>query len=280
MLTTKSISHEEFLRRKRNKKLRRFSIFIFFLALIIGLASYVSHRQEIRISKIELNGGILVTQSDIESKALTHLYGSYFWLFPKGNAFWYPKTELAQYLKETFRRIDTINIHRKGFQTLVIDIKERKPFALWCDNISVTEPDSETCFFMDQNSTIFAKAPNFSGDAYFKYFGILATSTDESPIGKEYIASTTEFEDISNFVLKTKNLELRPQYMLAKDNDEFSLIIGGGGQIYFDIKEPMSTASQNLDALLRTPAFQNIKGDLPVEYIDLRYGNKLFYKLK
>lgn len=291
-MITKSLSHEEFLRRKRNKKFWKIGIVFFILILLIIGASYGSHRKEIRVSKVILNGGILVTEPEVESKTLTFLYGSYFWLFPKGTIFWYPHDSLERYLKETFKRIDLIDIRRDGLTTLVIDIKERKPFALWCTNEVVSDlatstdettsdlKNEEKCYFMDQNSTIFAKAPNFSGDAYFKYYGLLELSPDESPIGKEYLASTTQFASIYNFVTKTKELSIKPQFIVAKNTDEFSLTLSGGGEIYFDMKQPLSIVGQNLEALLRTPVFASSTGNLPVEYIDLRYGNKLFYKLK
>ncbi|HBD25028.1 MAG: hypothetical protein A2566_01770 [Candidatus Zambryskibacteria bacterium RIFOXYD1_FULL_40_13] len=288
MLPNRSISHEEFLKRKRRRKLWKFGVAIFLVLLLLGLVSYASHRREIRISKIELNGGILVTQEDLEPKALEFMYGSHLWLFPRNNALWYPHGELEKYLRDTFKRIDRIDISRKNFNTLVVDIKERKPFAMWCEKnnssvgLSTTTPvtiETEACYFIDQNSTIFAKAPHFSGDAYFKYYGLVASSTTETPIGKEYIADATLFSDISNFVTKAKELEVRPLYVLAKENDEFSLILHGGGEIYFDLKKPLSLVGQNLEALLRT-TFASSTGDLKIEYIDLRYGNKLFYKLK
>jgi hypothetical protein len=298
-MIVKSLSHEEYLRKKRNKKRIKYSVIFFLIVLIIGIASYISHRPEIRISNVELNGGILVTQSDIKFETLTYMYGSILWLFPRNNAFWYPHANLEEYLKETFKRIDTIDIHLKGLNTLVINIKERKPFAIWCnkpadstvvsnavstttlstENISTTTK-SEDCYFIDQNSTVFAKAPTFSGDAYFKYYGLISVPEGGSPIGKEYIASTTQFNEISNLVSITKELSIRPQYMKANGNGEFSIVLAGGGEIYFDTKEPLSLVGQNLKALLRTPTFASSTGNLPIEYIDLRYGNKLFYKLK
>ncbi|MDQ5969058.1 MAG: cell division protein FtsQ, partial [Patescibacteria group bacterium] len=180
MISTNSLSHEEYLRKKRKKKLWKFGGFLFAVILLIGLSSYLSHRIEVRIRSVELSGGVLVTQDDVEDTSLKYLEGSYFWLYPKNNVFWYPHDELEQYLKENFRRIDTITIERNGLQTLVIKIKERKPFALWCERQSTsvvassTEVVSDTkkqeeCYFIDQNSTVFAKAPIFSGDAYFKY---------------------------------------------------------------------------------------------------------------
>ncbi len=308
MHPTHSPSHEEFIRKKKQKKRIIIAIVVFVFVALVCLSAYLSHRKEVRISRIELNGGILVTQADVESKGLTHLYGSYFWMYPKNNAFWYPQKDLKKYLLETFKRIETIDVKLKGFNTLVVNIKERKPFALWCNggetselnNVSTTTLDliststmqvvvksktkePEDCYFMDLNSTIFAKAPNFSGDAYAKYYGFVKPTESESPIGKEYMTDTKKFSEISDFYFKAKDLFIRPLYVVAKENGEFSLVLSGGGQIYFDFNQPLLKTGQNLEAILRTPAFSTSTGsmgDLPVEYIDLRYGNKLFYKLK
>lgn len=268
---------EEYFRRKRRRRLIRIGLVALLIIFIIGLASYLSHRQKIRISKVELVGGVLVTQPEIEKESLEFMSGSYFWLFPKDHALWYPRKGLENYLSQTFKRIDNIKIQRKGWNMIVVEIKERKPIATWCGN-TVSESNMSKCYFLDQNGTIFAPAPYFSGDAYFKYYGLVATDT---PVGTQYIASTTEFSEITDFVESTKQLSLRPQYIMAKSNEEFSLIISGGGEIYFDTKIPLSVVAENLEALLRTPELSmKSNSDLPVEYIDMRFGNKLFYKLK
>jgi hypothetical protein len=271
-----SLSHEEYLKKKRRKKRLKYGIVILLILFLVGLVSYVSHRAEIRITKVILSGGVLVTQEEIESKILLFIDGSRLWLFPKNNAFLYPKKALENYLKETFRRIDTADIHLKDFQTLEIDVSERKPLALWCG--SEPTEDAEHCYFMDQNGTVYTEAPFFSGDAYFKYYGRME---GETPLGKDYLASTTKFAEISDFISEAKRLSIHPQQLVAKENDEFSLVLSGGGKIYFDAKESLLIVRQNLEALLRTPTFaSSTEYNLPVEYIDLRFGNKLFYKLK
>lgn len=281
---------EEFLRKKRKRKIIKYSIIFGTIVFIVALASYISHRASIRISKIELTGGVLVGEKDLETKTLKYLEGSHIWLFPRGNAFWYPKGGLRSYLKDNFKRIDTIELNLKDFHTLSIKITERKPIAIWCkgspietssfstgvsSTTSEVVVDTSVCFFIDQNSTIFAPSPIFSGDAYFKYYGLLDAG---SPIGLEYIASTTQFMEINKFVNSLKSLSLRPQYVVAKDNNEFIAIISGGGQIFFDTKKPLSSVFENLEALLETTMLSKSLNNL--DYIDLRYGNKLFYKLK
>ena len=279
-----STQHREYLKKRRNKKILKYVLVILILFFAVGFLSYISHRPQVRISKVELSGQILVNQNDIKEKTFDFLKGSYLWLFPKNNAFLYPNKSLEEYLASQFKRIETINIHLKDFRTLSIEITERKLFALWCDNAtqqskaSLMEDGSTTekCYFMDNMGTIFAEAPNFSGDAYFKYYGLVSP---DNPIGKEYLASSTQFVDIAKFVDTVRGLSLRPLYIVGKDNGQFVLTLVSSGEIYFDTKEQMSKVGENLKALLRTPAFANLK-NLNIDYIDLRFGNKLYYKLK
>jgi hypothetical protein len=267
---------EEYLRKRRKRRLIRVGLVVFILVSIVSLLSFISHRSKIRITRVELTGGILVTQEEVQSKALDFMSGSYFWLFPKNNSFIYPKGELEKYLKQTFQRIDTIEIHLQGFKTLVVNIKEREPYAMWCDTLPPS--DSEHCYFLDQNGTIFAEAPQFSGDAYFKYYGLV---TDVNPIGMQYIASSSQFYGVSSFVDTVKNLSLKPQYLIANEKGQYTIVLGSGTKIYFDMEESLVKTSDNLKALLKTPALANLSAqNLPIDYIDLRFGNKLFYKLK
>ena len=276
--TSSSLQREEYLKKKRNKKLLRHGVIALIFIFIIALLSYISHRPSIRISNIELSGSILVTQSDVQNETLHYLAGSYLWLFPKNNAFLYPHNALVKNLDNKFRRIETINIHLKNFHTLEVLITERKPFALWCQTVedSLPQIQNKLCYFMDLNSVIFTEAPNFSGDAYFKYYGLITT---DNPIGSLYISSSTEFSQIVDLVNNARDLKLEPQNLSAKSAEEFSLSLRGGAEIYFDVKEPVSKVSDNLKALMRTPALSNIKVD-SIDYIDLRFGNKLFYKLR
>ncbi len=279
MITSNSLSREEYLRKKRKRRVLKISFFIFLFFLFVGLVVYTSHRKEFRVTRVYLSGGVLLTEEEIEKKSLEFLSGYYFWMFPKNNTFIFSKDDLEVYLKENFKRVDTVIIKKKGLTALSVEIKERKPFAVWCKGLAEkSEGEIESCFFMDQNSTIFSEAPNFSGDAYFKYYGDLGV---ESPIGKEYVASTTKFMDISDFVVNVKSLSLKPLYIVVKGEDYFSMVLSGGGYILFDTKESLYVVVQKLSALLKTDELANLdRSNLPLEYIDLRFGNKLFYKLR
>lgn len=285
IINPNSISREEYLRRKRKKKLLKYYVFIFLFILSISLLSFLSYRKNLRIHEVSLVGGVLVTEKDIREETERFLDGSYFLLFPKDNAFIYPKGKLEKDLSEKFKRIETIDISREGLNKLKITITERKPIAIWCTEgkvIGTTTPQDsfpkEDCYFIDQNSTIFATAPNFSGNVYFKYYGLVES---RDPIGQKYIASTTVFTAINNFITDIKRIGLKPAYLKSMGEDEFSVVLLSGGQIYFDTKKSLENAIGNLSTLVNSVEFKNYSvSNIPVDYIDLRYGNKLFYKLK
>lgn len=278
---------EENLKKRRRQRRIKYGIFFLIFIGIIGLLSYLSHLPKVRINQVELRGGLLVTQKEIEEESMRFMQGSYFWAFPKNNSFIYPQNSLKKDLADKFKRIETIEVSLEGLNKIVVDITERKPVAIWCrenrggvstsTEVAQTK-DKEQCYFIDSLSTIFAEAPNFSGDAYFKYYGLVET---ESPIGEKFIASSTEFTEINTFIELVKKLSIRPSYLLGKGQDEYSLVLFGGGEIFFDVKKSLDLAYNNLETLLKSPELSTGNtGILPVEYIDLRYGNKLFYKLR
>ncbi|MFZ2522925.1 MAG: hypothetical protein WAW92_00895 [Minisyncoccia bacterium] len=270
--------HEEYLKRKRRRRLVNTGLLFFTIALVLGISSYVAHMDRFRITKINLFGGILVVEDEIQKKSFEYLDSSYFWLYPKNNALIYPKKELEDFLRNNFKRIDTIDISLSGFKRMEVLITERKHFAIWCLGQPQKDSPSENCYFMDRNSTVFAPAPSFSGDAYFKYYGPIDS---DNPIGHEYISSSTIFSDISGFVDFAKKMSLKPLYVVSKSDGEYEMKLANGGNILFNSKESLQKTSDNLSALLSTEALSKLdRGDLPVEYLDLRFGNKLYYKLK
>ncbi len=289
MIPTHSARHDEHVRKKRRQLYIRLGIVCTCLCVLVALLSWISHQSFARITSIELQGGTLVRQSDIEPTVRTLLAGSYVWLFPRDTILLYPHDALEKTLLEDFHRIKTIDTHVANTGTLTITISERTPVAQWCttENASVSTTSdpvvthlraSTECYFVDDQGTIFAEAPLFSGDAYFRYFGGTASS---SPVGSMFMSSISEFETISGFVQRAREEGLHPQSLYVGDRGEYSLIISGGGRIIFNTQESIDDIYKNLEVVLRTPVLSPQSGeDIPVEYIDLRYGNKVFYKLK
>lgn len=272
-----SFRREEYNKKKRNQFLIRAGAVLLFIIIIFFSLVIVSRLKRFRIYNVEFVGGLLVPAEGIKVETKNFLEGNFYWFFPKNNIALYAHDKLENFLKEKFKRIDTISISSINNQTIRVTITERGLYALWCEG----EPQSgneEKCYFMDNNGVIFSESPTFSGDAYFKYYGFIPSN--KNPIGITYIDSIDRFHDLSSFVERVKTTSIRPVYLIAKENKQFDLILSNGGHIYLDDTISFSKTADNLDALLQTLSSATTSRDLNIDYIDLRFGNKLFYKLK
>ena len=231
-----------------------------------------------------MDGAVILSASEIESKSLDFVSGNYYYIFGKSNALLYPKNELQFFLLNQYPRIKDVRISLSDHQTIHIELSEREPIALWCNNTkaeiaSSTDPNlAPSCYFLDKNGFVFSQSPYFSGDAYFKYYGLVPF---ESPIGSSYLSSSDTFTELSSFVSSVKDLKITPLYIIAQNQHEFTMYIYGGGRIIFDDNVPLTKTADNLQLLLQTANLVPQKdGELLVDYIDLRYGNKLYYKFR
>ncbi len=265
--------------KKQKKKILiiRLSIFFCVCVVCIGGAAWASRIKRIQIDTIEITGATVLSTQAVTDEVSSVLQGKYLWVFPRTNVFLYPRKNIENVLLRTFPRIKEVTFTLLDNHILRVALKEREPFGLWCDMVS-SESVVSQCYFLDSDGFVFDHAPQFSGDAYFKYYGLLPYGT---PIGSYYVSSTTQFHELSQFVDTSKTLGITPLYINAKDVDSFELVVFGGGKILFDTRESLLKVSERLSALLKTPNLVPKKGgELLVDYIDLRFGNKMFFKPK
>ena len=281
-----SIHQKEHKIKRRNRLLLRVGLVFLAILIIFFTLVFVSRLQKFRITEVDLSGQTLVSPDDVVSATNSFISGYYLGLFPRNDAFIYPKSELENFLKENFKRINTIQIKLVGFKKMEIVITERQQQALWCDgsgvpsgNASTTaSSDSEKCYFLDDNGMIFSEAPNFSGDAYFKYYG--GVSSSSPVIGQTYMASSSLFAEIGSFVQTVEGTSIEPVSVLVTPDGQFTLNLSSGGKIYFIQSQSFADSASNLKTLLQNLSSSSSTSVLNIDYIDLRFGNKLYYKMK
>ena len=271
---------KDYLKKKRKNFIIKLFVFIFvFLLSIVGLV-FLSRMEKININKISILGSDIINKEDISKKTADFLNGKYLYIFPKTNIFLYPKTDLINYLYKEYPRIKNIEIKdiSLDFKTLEISISLRESKALWCDKLSLEEGEVSRCYFLDDLGFVFAPSPDFSGNAYFKYYGILPYG---DPIGSYFLEDKEKFKEISSLVDEIYKLEISPLYMVAENQEKFTIYLAGGSKIFFDTTESILKTKERIHTLIKSDdLFKKEGGILEVDYIDLRFGDKVFYKLK
>lgn len=253
--------------KKRRKK--NFLKILFVLssvgAILIG-PSIITKSDYLEISNIVVEGNSSVKSEDVASTALEQIEGNYFFLFSKKNFALYPKNKIEQNLLSRYKRIKEVELKISRFNTLNIFVEERKPEFIWC-NVS------DECFFMDDEGVIFDKSPNFSSDIYFIFRGGL----DGDPIGQN-IFEKEKFLKIISFIDGLELLSLSPS-SLKTDGNNLEILVSKNSSLLIRVDDDLERSLSNLESILNDAKLGLVEGgDINFMYLDLRFGNKVFYK--
>ncbi|OHA15860.1 MAG: hypothetical protein A3G52_01445 [Candidatus Taylorbacteria bacterium RIFCSPLOWO2_12_FULL_43_20] len=275
MFKKSNLRSKKFARRRKRILLLRMGSLLIVFASAVWLVSYLSSLDKVTISRIGVEGNLALDKSEISEDAYSELEGRYLGILSKKNVLIFPKENIEKKLKEKWKRIDEVKIERSSLTSIAVKITEKKPEYLWCGGEENAPSGGRECFFMDRDGYIFSKAPQFSDSVFFKLFSNI---NKESPIG-EYFADNTDFTNISALISLMVRDGIGATKLVRKDNGEYELYLGDGSRVFLNIDSDYKDAYENLRVFLESDIYLAIdKASSPIDYIDLRYGNKVFYK--
>lgn len=265
-------------KRQRTRRTRLAFVALGGLLVTAGLLSWVSHMDQVRIAAIEVAGNKILEGDEIRGAAQTALAGNYLFIFPKDNTFLYPKDKVLSSLLDSFPRIKDAKINREGLTKLSLTIDERAPAGIWCGQ-QEGQTEGSACYFLDDESFIYAEAPLFSGTSYLAFYGALFSTSTENIIG-EHFADTADFHALIELrdILSRQGVKIIT-YEKQKDGD-YRARIEQGGTILVNL-----TASPKDIALAIASSLEAKKnagqGNIEdIDYIDARFleTGKVFIK--
>ncbi len=257
-------------KQRRRKKIFYILAGIVVLAGIIWGISALSYNKAIAITEVKVSGAVAVDTKQVIEIAKKDLQTKYFYVISRNNSILYPRSKIKKDIMTQFPRVKDVNAAVESNSTLYIELSERKPFALWCKEITA----NDDCYFLDNQGFIFAKAPNFYGTVFFKYYNRI---NDQDPIGQTYMKAD-RLKAIHDFARQISQLGLVPVALKVRTLGEFDFLLEQGGRIMFSENDSFTQLLDNLSTLIgNQPALKDASN---IDYIDLRFGNKLFYKLK
>lgn len=268
----KSIRSEKLARYRRRIFLIRFGGVCLLALIATGLVSWGLHQPSINISTVVIQGNHVVTNEEINAVVDEVLAGSYWYLFPRRSSLIYPEQELSASILERLKRIKSIELVRTDLHTLSIDVREQQSYALWCR--SGKREGQEECYFLNKDGLVYAPAPNFTGNVFFRFYDDLNSG---DVIGKLYLDGS--FDRITVLIDSIRNLGEVPVALRPLTADDFELHMENGSAILFGRKQRSSEVVDNLKAVHGSETFKNVNGK-DIDYIDLRFGNKVYFKLR
>lgn len=138
---------------------------------------------------------------------------------------------------------------------------------------------------MDDEGYVFDEAPYFSDEVYFKFFG-KTNKPEENPFGSIFLPNN--FNKLVVLIDNIENMKLKPSSLLVRDNDSIELYLSSNipppnaPKILFKSDSDFVKITENLQTAIATDPLQSdLKNKYSsLQYIDLRFGNKVYFKFK
>lgn len=254
---------KEYYRQKRRlAALNR--IGVFFLSLLAAAAALWAFFwiPYFRVKNIAIEN--YTENNDIKSALGPHLASLNKFFLPRNNFLLLNKAEIGRILKDG--GFGAPEISKKFPGTLIIRFVPEKPWLIFC-------PKGESCFYIGKKGNLGERAPRFSDNPLPE---LAAAAPEDLKIG-DFIISESQADFISALFNGLLSVEAAPARAEILNAAEVKISTAEGWFILISFGLDPAKIFRDLKLLLD----QKIGGKRPaLEYIDMRFPNKAFYKLK
>lgn len=285
---------------------RKLQVLLALVLLVVGAGavyglSEVTYMPRYAIKEVSVEGTENVSPRLVRAFVETKINDGSHHLLSRENIFLYPKAYIAKSISGYFPRILNAQISRDALMAQVINVVvvERKPFAIWCEeagnrqkapdlsarsvatNRSAEWPEGNRdekrgggCFEMDSSGFIFAPSATSSSADEVVFTGGLATNSP--PIGQTFLPQ--RFESVLALLARLKDEGFPATDVSVENEQDFAVSLAEGFVLRASFDEDAHALVRNLQAVLSSDSLR--EKDNKIEYIDLRFGNRVYYRNK
>lgn len=248
-------------RKKKNKSIFRLKPFwflaitigaVFFFLLIILTDSYY------QLEVVNIEGADLTSEHSLRSfvdKNSKTVFNSQSLVF-------LPNVILKAEILRSYPHINSVEIEKKFPRTINVSISERDKKAVWCEE----DADFLSCYKIDSGGVAFKRHS-------YKGFTITREGKNEFSLGEEVFE-----RDNIDFLFEVKDyLEDDFEFQVERmsiPHDRSLFTQTDTVEIRFDFEDDLDSQIERLEILLS----EEISETEDLKYIELRYGNSVYYK--
>lgn len=273
-------------KKQRRRVFLRSILLLLLFGVIAGFFSWLSFKPELSIRNIAVDGESIVMPEELKESVREELAGTHFFLFSRASAFLYPEKRIEEKLARLFPRLASASVSLVNTDTLEIKVKDREPAYILCDASVKADKEAEetpppkTCYFLDKEGFVFAEAPHFSGNAYLEFYDDWSFASGISPLGRPFLPEES-FLPLRDALRDLAFDTAKPAIIFWKENDAVEVQFDGGWKIIFHKSDNYAAVLENFRAIKETEEWKKIidgKAEKKLHYLDLRFGNKVYYK--
>ena len=251
-------------RRRRARFITLFTLTVF-LALGVWGVGLLSYHSRLTIAEIQVEGAKDTPTSAISDAFNTALHDHAYHLFSRANIFLYPRTMLSGALLNDFPRLDSVSISRASLlsQAIIVTVHERDAQYEWCNDGG--------CYLVDASGYLFAPTVGAS-DRYVFRGGLFPGE----PIGQTFLQG--RLRSVTQLLDVLSRAGFSPRGATVESEKDLEVELQKGFALKFAFDADFHAAARKFALAAASEALARRLGDL--EYIDLRFGDRLYYKFK
>ncbi len=254
--------------RKRRRIIRLALLSLFLLCLVCVGIFYFFRMKSLQVSEVIVTGATTINPEILIEEAKQQSEGYVALFVPRTFFLAYPRDEIAKQILERHKEINFAEVKLSGFNKGEIGIVERSPFAFYCTSLS--------CYVADEKGLVYEEASTTSRHVVFRDLRI--ESQMQSLVGS-YPLSSEVLKDVEHFMRKLSDLNLHLKEAVIEENGDVT-VATEEGNLLVSIQEPLDGQYEFLKTALSQEIFKYPDGAVKsFNYIDLRFGKKVFYKL-
>lgn len=255
-------------KKRANSSLKFLPFLLLFVLFVLG-GVFLVRADFLKVTEIAIESGELVPRESVALLANTFMSGNKLLFIPRSNIFFVDSKELEKQIASQFGGVENVEVDRKFFSTgLDIKLGERRAEFVFC---SFTE-GGESCANMSRDGFIFEEV---DGDID-RQGKIVFYSSEGRDFMRTFIDTRERVDNYMRFLdsFGSKGFQVFSVNIGSLDQSVFDTSIG---KIIFNPSDDPYSAAQNAGLLIEDVRKQN--PEAVFEYIDTRFGNKMFYKL-
>lgn len=250
-------------RRSRGKKTPKFFLTVVACALLAVSFVYLSRAEFLKIKTVEVAGAGEDLKAVVESETQSFKEGTVLGFIPRSNLFAFDGGRLAASLIAKYPRIKNVKVSKNSDLSVKVMLEERSPEFIWCSEMG-------QCYHMDSDGMIYEPS-DLDNEGKIIFTGGISGD----PILKN-LSTQGGMERFKKLIQRLSDLGLRTSAIDLHSADKIEVYTDQTKIILNRIDEDFSEAVENAVLILKNVKSKN--ADAQIDYIDARFGSKVFYK--
>lgn len=266
--------HNPFFHKRQQKpgvsknKFRRYFVFFFIILIFSALLYLFCFSPLFSLRQVKIEGVSRIPEAELADFAWQQSQGRRALIFKQSNLLFFQEETLTAALSENFS-FDSLRVYKRWPHTLVISAGERNLAFIWRDKSGQSFSDSRGCLVPEASLN--------EGD--MANYAILEASTDLDYLDDKDCLEIDEAYLRALFALYEKMRsypELKVnRFLLEGAFNTLKADLASGPNILFNVKEDLD---KQLNKLVIIKQEQEPEQFNALEYIDLRYGDRAYFK--